>query len=998
MAVRRRPWRLACAAALVLASCREPSPPAPAVREWPAGELRSGGRPVAAALAPGEVHRYRLPLQKGHLLRLVVDQQGVDAVVSLEDPSGAQVLQVDRAIGDRGPELVLAVADRSGDYSLVIRGLEESGPGRYETRVETLRPALEADRRNAAAYRSFTGAQSLKKKEEAEEAMRRRMQALATWRELGEGALEAEALERIARQHNDQREPEQAVVWYREAAAAFARLGDHRGEAKARTDLGANLLNLGETEEAAEQYAFALPLARREADRLTEAQVLHGLGQARQNQGELQEALDHSRKALALFPPNDPLRPYALHQLGVLYARYLHDERRGSDLLLQARDAWGPGLETRKARTLSQLGRLAFEQGRLDEAREHFEAALALRRESDPCASAAVLARLALVEEEKEARPAAEARMGEALQIVETATCPKSQPTVHLLAAGLAERHGEPAKARASYRRCETLFSGLGDRMGVAESLAGTARSERSLGNRQAAREASQRALDILESVRPTVLSEDLRTSFFSGTRRTFDLHIALLLELGAEEEAWATAERARARALQDLLAEAGAGLRRDAAPGLAARERRLQRELNVLETRRLEVGESKPERLQSLRQDIDAKIAELESTRGEIRRRSPRYASLAQPEPVSLAATRRELLDDDTLMLEYRLGEAASAVWAITRDSLTAVRLPPRGEIEPVAKEAASLLRSLDWPGQNPPVLCELSRLLLAPVAKNLGRRRLVVVADGALEGLPFAALPAPTDAAACPAAPALVETHEIVSLPSVATLLTQRRLLAGRRPVPGWLAVVADPVFGSAHRRLTASAQEAKALVSGRPSNKIFLATGSAASRETVTGGALRGFRILHFATHGLLNPERPLLSALVLAKANASGRPVPGALYAHEIYDLDLPAELVVLSACETAGGRDIPGEGLISGLPRAFLYAGAARVLVSLWEVEDQSTRDLMVLFYRGLLDQGLPPAKALQEAQRTLRQQGRRPQQWAGFVLLGDWRTLPPFSN
>ena len=152
-------------------------------------------------------------------------------------------------------------------------------------------------------------------------------------------------------------------------------------------------------------------------------------------------------------------------------------------------------------------------------------------------------------------------------------------------------------------------------------------------------------------------------------------------------------------------------------------------------------------------------------------------------------------------------------------------------------------------------------------------------------------------------------------------------------------------------------------------------------------MTGGALRGFRILHFAAQGTLNPEQPLLSALVLSQLDPAGRPVEGALSASEIYDLDLPAELVVLSACETALGREVPGEGLVSGLPRAFLYAGAARVLVSLWAVDYWSTRDLMIRFYRGIFGRGLAPAKALQEAQRALRQAGLSPSQWAGFVLL-----------
>ncbi|HEV2845991.1 MAG TPA: tetratricopeptide repeat protein, partial [Thermoanaerobaculia bacterium] len=550
-------------------------------------------------------------------------------------------------------------------------------------------------------------------------------------------------------------------------------------------------------EEAVEQYTLALALARRAGDRLNEALVLHGLGQARQYQGQLQEALDLYSKALKLWPKDNPNRPSTLHQLGVLYARYLRDERRGGGLLLQARGAWGPGEEREKATTSSQLGRLAYEQGRPAEARKYFEEALELRRESDRCGSAVVLARLALVEERQGARPAADARGAEALRIVAAETCLRSEPTVRLLAAELAEKRGDHAGAGEAYRRCEALYAGLGDRMGRAESLAGIARAAYALGDLRAAREASRQALDIIEGVRPTVLNEELRTSFFSGARSWFDDHIDLLLEMGDAEEAWSVAGQARARALGDLLAEAGAGLRRTAPPALIEKERALQRQLNALESRRLRSSETNAEKLRTLQADIDARVTDLESLRGEIRRSSPLYASLTRSAPVSPAEARRELLDDDTVLLEYRLGEETSTLWAVTRDAVTAVRLPPRRDIEPLALEAASWLRSLEWPGYTPTVLCELSRLLLAPVKASLGHRRLAVVADGALEVLPFAALPVPGDPAACARAPLLVDSHEIVSLPSAAALLTQRRLFAGRRPAPGWLAVIADPVY---------------------------------------------------------------------------------------------------------------------------------------------------------------------------------------------------------
>lgn len=981
-----RTARLACAAALVLAACRGLDPPTAEERDWPSGELRAGGKPVAAALGPEEVHRYRLPLQKGFLLRLVVDQQGIDAVVSLEDPEGAQVLKADRLIYGRGPELVLAVAEREGAYTLVVRGLPDSVPGRYAARIVALRPASKADQRSAESYRRFTGVAG----QNDDEALERRREALATWRELGEKALVAEALDSLAQQHFDRKESQQSADLYRAAAAAFARAGDPRWQAIALANLGSNLLDLGEVQKAEEQYAASLSLARQVNDPLIQAMALHGLGQAFQNQGEPQKALDCYDEALKRWPPGHRSRPNTLHQFGVLHARHLHDARSGRKLLLEALEAWPPEESRGKARTLSQLGRLAQENGRPDEARGFYKDALDLLPDKAYCARAVVLARLGQIEE--------------ALRIVEGETCPRSEPTVHLLAASLAEERGIYAKGLAGYRRSENLFKDLGDRIGVAESLAGVARNARALGDLRTAREENRRALDILEDVRPTVVSEDLRISFFSGARAAFDFQVDLLLELGAGEEAWVTAEEGRNRALQDLLAEAGAGLRRDVAPSLAKRERALQRQLNALETRRLATPESEREEFEALRKAIDDKVAELESLRGEIRRQSRSDASLARPEPVSLAAARRELLDGDTVLLEYRLGEPRSTVWAVTRDTLAAFRLPPRSEIERDIRTAVNQLKS---PGRrrSRQALCDLGDLLLEPVEPFLRHRRVVVVADGALESLPFAALPLPSGGPDCRKVPALLEDHEVVSLPSVATLLTQRRVLAGRPPAPGWLAVVADPAYdpapasGQARHPLPASADEAKAIVKRLPAGKVLLVTGAAASRETVRGGALRGFRILHFATHGNYNADQPLLSALVLAELDSRGRRVPqGALHAHEIYGLDLPAELVVLSACETALGQDVPGEGLVSGLPRAFLYAGAARVIVSLWKVDDQRTRDLMVLFYQGLFDRKLPPDRALAEAQRALRREGRPPHDWAGFILLGDWRPLPPFSG
>jgi len=568
-------------------------------------------------------------------------------------------------------------------------------------------------------------------------------------------------------------------------------------------------------------------------------------------------------------------------------------------------------------------------------------------------------------------------------------------------------------EALAAFERSRDLADEQGDQTRLADSLSAVARIERALGRPREALASSGRALAILEQVRPTVLREDLRTEFFATAQETFDLQIDLLSGLGAHEEAWVVAERARAQALRDLLIESGTRSRGDPDPALVARERALQRRLGSLES----TGRNfEGEELRARRREIDDLVDQLERVRGEIRRRSPANSAPAAPRPLSVAEVRRELLDDETLLLEYRLGDDASRLWAIGRDSFTSFELPPRAEVERAAEVAGRWMRSLQWPGHNPRPVCALADAVLGPAVPLLAGRRLAVVADGALEAIAFAALPDPGANGPCEDAPPLVAGHEVVHLPSATALATQLRSLAGRAPAPGWVAVVADPVYGPDDERLRPAAgprpaaftgpskrsfgrlrhagEEAAAVLALLPAERTFAALAFDASKATVTGGALAGYRVLHFATHGVLDPEQPLLSFLALSGRDSRGRPVDGALYAHEIYDLDLPAELVTLSACDTALGRHVPGEGLVSGLPRAFLSAGAARVLISLWAVEDRSTRDLMARFYQGLLRDGLPPGRALQEAQRALWRAGKPPYQWSGFVLQGDWRPLP----
>jgi CHAT domain-containing protein len=238
-------------------------------------------------------------------------------------------------------------------------------------------------------------------------------------------------------------------------------------------------------------------------------------------------------------------------------------------------------------------------------------------------------------------------------------------------------------------------------------------------------------------------------------------------------------------------------------------------------------------------------------------------------------------------------------------------------------------------------------------------------------------------------------LDNHEVVSLPSASALALLRRELAGRPPAPRQAAIVADPLFDPADpafARLTASRQEAEAIAALAPPDQTRLAVGADASLDEVRGDRLAGFRTVHFATHGVIDAEHPELSGLALSTVDARGRRREGFLRLRDIYGLRLDAGLVVLSGCRTALGREVRGEGL-TGLTQGFFHAGAARLVASLWKVEDRATAELMTRFYRAMWVEGLAPAAALRAAQLSLRRERRwrDPYFWAGFVLQGDWR-------
>jgi CHAT domain-containing protein len=339
---------------------------------------------------------------------------------------------------------------------------------------------------------------------------------------------------------------------------------------------------------------------------------------------------------------------------------------------------------------------------------------------------------------------------------------------------------------------------------------------------------------------------------------------------------------------------------------------------------------------------------------------------------------------------------------------------LPGGATIEAAARRAHDLLGSsheFELGVQARWAALRLSEMVLAPVAGRLGTRRLVVVADGALQYVPFGALPAP----GAPARPLILD-HEIVTLPSASVLPRLRRHPRDRPVADRGVAIFADPVLTiddpRVERSALPSARAAEARSGTRVSLKrlpfsreesdtiaelagpggVFAVTDFAANRAAATATAIGRYQRLHFATHALIDTEAPRLSGIVLSQVTRAGTPQDGFLRLHDIYNMRLGADLVTLSACQTAMGKDVSGEGLI-GLTRGFMFAGAPRVVASVWRVRDRATSELMRRFYDGMLTRRLPAAAALRAAQVSMLKEPRwaAPHYWAGFVLHGEWR-------
>ncbi|HKQ75079.1 MAG TPA: CHAT domain-containing tetratricopeptide repeat protein [Blastocatellia bacterium] len=1082
------------------------------------------GSPVERELSGGETHSYRVALIEGQYLRALVKGQDINLLVTLYEPGGEKIFERGRNHRLRHEVIMALARQSGDHRLTVSAGGQQGHRGRYTIKIEELRNALPEDSQRVAAERSLAEGELLSSQAKAEsnlKALEKFEESISNWRAIGDRLGEAQAHNNMGLIHRAMGDSRKALDRYKQALPLFQAGADHIGEVETINNMAVAHYALGELKTSIELSQKALSMSRKTGNTESEVSALNNLGSAYLASGAALLALDYYNQALPLRRALRDLAGEArtLNNIGTVYSA-LGEPQKTLESYLQALPLRRQEKDIRgEVTTLSNIGLIYHGMGEPQKALEYNERALQLgkhtgdvrqranalrnialahsglgddlkaldyyqqaldifREKDDKRGEAQILSLMGSIYNQLGDNQKALDYYSQAMTICKTAGYSREEAKAH---EGMGQVYREWAAGRDldksldHYRQSLTIQKALKLPTEEIYSLLGIARVERDHGNTAEARANIEAAIEIIESLRARIQVQDLRASYLSINQDLFEFYIDLLMEARrnlpperAEEyeaAAFEANERRLARSLIDALTEARADIRQGVDPELLAEERSLRQRINAKETYRIQLLGVKRAKDQAAREENELNDlgAQYQNVQARIRGASPRYAELTQARVSQLREIQRQSLDDETLLLEFALGKERSYLWAVTRNSIASFELPSRETIETATKRVYELLNvshKRQRKRESELALVELSRMLLGPVANRLDKKRLLIVAHGALQYAPFAALPAPEmgrrgdgetgrrsdkgtgrmnksrPVSPSPRPPVafapLIANHEIINLPSASTLTVLRRDLAGRPPASGTVAVLADPVLEADDARVKQSVagaktktptapvavsaetndpvrsageagvlrlarlpftrQEAEAILTLARDGKSLKALDFNASLDTATSPELSEYRIVHFATHGFINSRRPQLSGIVLSLVNEQGRPQDGFLRAHDIYNLRLGADLVVLSACQTALGKQVNGEGLV-GLVRGFMYAGAPRVAASLWNVKDDATAELMKRFYEKMLKEGMTPAAALRAAQVSMWKDKRweAPYFWAGFILQGEWR-------
>jgi CHAT domain-containing protein/Tfp pilus assembly protein PilF len=840
--------------------------------------------------------------------------------------------------------------------------------------------------------------------------------ALEVAREIGHKEEEAKLLRSIGFTHAQMSEYSQALDFYQNALNIAQEIADRPREAECLTDIADVNWKKGNYSQSIEKYKESLGISRDVGDNYREFWTLVGMGNVLLKTGDFSKSLHYYLQALEI---NKQLRmrhqeSLLLTNIANIYAN-LGDHPKALDYYHQAVDIHKEtGSKSAEGITLNNMARVYSEQKDYSRASEVYQLALQIAREiGDKRAEANRLNNLANTYTHMGNFRAARKLYDEALTLAQNLGTKEIEANVYRDRAHMFDKVEEYSRAQESFLKAISIGQEIGYSQKIWLAHAGLASVYKKQNKDQEAWRQYKKALENIESMRSQIQLEEHKSGFLSNKIEVYVSLVSLLFDLhqnpslkGFGEEAYYYAEKAKARAFLDSLQEGKQNLISHLNPELKEEEHDLLGKISTIQTELI-----KPQISDTKREELFKELEEAEENHlnliQRIRSTNPVYAQIIYPEPYGLKSIQEKLLDEETAILEYLVGEEEAFLFFVTKDDFSVHRLSTSKDLEERANDYLSLLKTgADKDFQAFSAGERLYQELIGPVKDKFGSiRRLIIIPDGNLNFLPFETL---IGSRSDNHSTYLISDYKISYAPSataLANLLDRKNLTSPRKD----LLAFADPDydFASISRKeidadnilrevyleqgfdfspLKYSADEVNQIskLIKKKGRDVYIEKD--AKEEKIKSLPLKDYKIIHFATHGFIDEQVPLRSSLLLTLDEDPGE--DGFFQAREIYSTDLSAKLVVLSACQTGKGKLERGEGVM-GLSRAFLYAGAESVVTSLWGINDKATSVFMKHFYESL-SRGMSKEESLQKSKlEMIESRYKHPFYWAPFVLNGD---------
>lgn len=872
-------------------------------------------------------------------------------------------------------------------------------------------------------------------------------EAVALSKSINDSKPQAAALFGAGQVFYFRRQIDKSIEAFRAAVELYDKNGDSEGKANALYELGYSYMSKSKPLEGVKCVKESLSLFEEINDIRGAAFAKIALGHLNNMMDESQTALDSYKSAEVMFPSDSDFYEHAIlyNGIGTIYEDYgelnlsLNYRQKAMNLLRMEKHLFG------QLATLPSLGSINYRLGNKQTALDYLSQGKQLaERLNDKFFLAVIFEEFGNIYFSENSNDKALENFENSLHILDEIGYKKETEIMTDKIGTIYYRKGEIEKAFQFYEKSLSLSQEIQNKFSQVTTLNNLAILNDAIGKSEIALQQTEQVLSLIESLSDRVININLKKTYFSNIYKSYELYIKLLMKKYENNPAGGTyinalqaAEKSRARVMLENLSFSETSLRKDAADELVKRQKEIRISLNTNADNLTDLlgQNAEKDEIDKISSELDRLENELENINTQIKQQSPIYSAIKNPAPFDVENFQSEVLDNDSLLLEFSLGNQESYLWMVGKNEIFSYVLAPREEIETKVEILRGLLderklkdgesvedfqrRIAEAETRYNRVSKELSGLIFGQVAEKIGNKRLIIIADGELQYFPLAALPNPN------LGEPIVLTNETVYAPSAQTLALLAKIRPNSSTATKDLLIFSDPVFTSddtrfapgsqtfekpktSHTdsfrfveslnnlpRLSASKYESEAIIDILGKSNSHSYSGFAATRENLLNLKADDYKILHFATHGLANEIRPELSGFVLSRYDENGQQLNEFFRIQDIYALNLNADLVVLSACETGIGKDIKGEGLMS-LNNAFLQTGAKSVMASLWKVEDAATLELMKHFYAAMVNEKLTPSQSLRKAQIKLREnpQYKSPFYWAAFTIQGDFKSTP----